>query len=201
MQFKNNFLEQQHASGHSLSRIGGGGLSFALILGCFFLSGFAALLYEVVWLRQFAIIFGTSEFALAVVLAAYLAGLSLGASVAGRWVHRVRRPVLTYAVLELVIAGTALAVPLALWAARLLLVTLFGGQEDPTDAGSALQLFFIIASTFAIIMIPTGAMGATLPLLTRHAVRDEREVGGRVGLLYTINTLGVKRIKLFSKTH
>ena len=39
-------------------------------------------------------------------------------------------------------------------------------------------------------MVPTGAMGATLPLLTRYAVRNESEVGGRVGLLYTINTLG-----------
>ncbi len=50
-------------------------LSLGLIFCCFFLSGFAALLYEVVWLRQFAIIFGTSDFALAVVLSAYLAGL------------------------------------------------------------------------------------------------------------------------------
>ncbi len=39
-------------------------------------------------------------------------------------------------------------------------------------------------------MVPTMAMGATLPLLTRHAVRNESEVGNRVGLLYTINTLG-----------
>ena len=164
--------------------------SLLLILCCFFLSGFAALLYEVVWLRQFAIIFGTSEFALAVVLSAYLAGLSLGASIAGRFVHRVRRPVLTYAILELVIAGTAVAVPIALQFARVVLVELFGGQAEPTDAGGIFQVLFIIASTFIIIMVPTGAMGATLPLLTRHAVRNESEVGGRVGLLYTINTLG-----------
>ena len=52
--------------------------SFPLILACFLFSGFAALLYEVVWLRQFSIIFGTSEFALAVILAAYLAGLQAG---------------------------------------------------------------------------------------------------------------------------
>ncbi|MDG2407710.1 MAG: fused MFS/spermidine synthase, partial [Pirellulales bacterium] len=164
--------------------------SLLLILCCFFLSGFAALLYEVVWLRQFAIIFGTSEFALAVVLSAYLAGLSLGASVAGRFVHRVKRPVLTYAILELVIAGTAVAVPFALQFARVVLVDIFGGQTEPTDAGGVFQILFIITSTFIIIMIPTGAMGATLPLLTRHAVRNESEVGDRVGLLYTINTLG-----------
>ena len=164
--------------------------SLLLIFGCFFLSGFAALLYEVVWLRQFAIIFGTSEFALAVVLSAYLAGLSLGASIAGRFVHRVKRPVLVYAILELVIAGTAIAVPIALQFARVVLIEIFGGQVEPTDAGGIFQIVFIIASTFGIIMVPTGAMGATLPLLTRHAVRNESEVGNRVGLLYAINTLG-----------
>ena len=139
--------------------------SLLLILCCFFLSGFAALLYEVVWLRQFAIIFGTSEFALAVVLSAYLAGLSLGASVAGRFVHRVQRPVLTYAILELVIAGTAVAVPIALQFARVVLVELFGGQAEPTDAGGIFQILFIIASTFIIIMVPTGAMGSNAPAL------------------------------------
>ena len=165
-------------------------LSLGLIFCCFFLSGFAALLYEVVWLRQFAIIFGTSEFALAVVLSAYLAGLSLGAAVAGRFIDRVKRPVLTYAFLELVIACTAVAVPVALQFARLAMIAIFGGQPEPTGAGGIFQLSFIIGSTFAIIMVPTMAMGATLPLLTRHAVRNESEVGNRVGLLYTINTLG-----------
>ena len=105
---------QQTAFGNHLQSRCRIGRPFLLILCCFFLSGFAALLYEVVWLRQFAIIFGTSEFALAVVLSAYLAGLSLGASLAGRLVHRIRRPVLTYAILELVIAGAALAAPVAL---------------------------------------------------------------------------------------
>ena len=190
MHSTDHLRETHHAFDDSLRQRSTTRGSLLLILCCFFLSGFAALLYEVVWLRQFAIIFGTSEFALAVVLSAYLAGLSLGASVAGRFVHRVKRPVLTYAILELVIAGTAVAVPLALQFARVVLVDIFGGQTEPTDAGGIFQILFVIASTFIIIMIPTGAMGATLPLLTRHAVRNESEVGDRVGLLYAINTLG-----------
>ena len=44
---------------------------------CFFLSGFAGLLYETVWLRQFAAIFGTSEAALGAILASYMGGLAL----------------------------------------------------------------------------------------------------------------------------
>ena len=44
--------------------------------------------------------------------------------------------------------------------------------------------------SFAILMVPTGLMGATLPLLARHAVRRDDEIGRRVGALYAINTAG-----------
>ena len=60
---------------------------------CFALSGFAALLYQTAWTRQFSIVFGTSELAVAIVLAAYMAGLALGARVVERFLDRVRRPV------------------------------------------------------------------------------------------------------------
>jgi len=58
---------------------------FAAALVCFFLSGFAALLYQTVWTRQFAFVFGTADLAVATVLAAYMAGLALGAAVAARF--------------------------------------------------------------------------------------------------------------------
>ena len=71
-------------------------LRFSLLLLCFFLSGFAALLYETAWTREFAFVFGTSELAVAAVLAAYMAGLALGAAVAARLAPRLRRPILVY---------------------------------------------------------------------------------------------------------
>ncbi len=64
------------------------------VAGCFALSGFAALLYQTAWLRQFTLVFGTSELALVSVLAAYMGGLALGSAIAGRYVGRIRRPVL-----------------------------------------------------------------------------------------------------------
>ena len=66
--------------------------SFGLLLLCFFLSGLAALIYQTAWTRQFAFVFGTSELAVASVLAAYMGGLALGAAVVGRLAPRVRRP-------------------------------------------------------------------------------------------------------------
>ncbi|MYF69602.1 MAG: hypothetical protein F4181_06340 [Proteobacteria bacterium] len=163
---------------------------FAGVIACFFLSGLAALLYQTAWLRQFSLVFGTSELAVATVLAAYMAGLAVGSAVAGRYAGRVTRPVLVYGLLEAGIALSALAVPLLLLAARALYASILGDQPAPPDAATIGQPLFYLLVAFVVLAIPTGFMGATLPLLTRYAVRTDREVGPRVALLYAINTAG-----------
>ena len=163
---------------------------FALVVTCFVLSGVAGLVYETAWSQQFALVFGTSELAVAAVLAAYMAGLMAGAAVAGRLLRYVRRPIRVYALLELGIAAAALAVPVALRAVGVLQVRLFGGLAALPEAGSPGSAAFHLAATFVVLMIPTGLMGATLPLLARHAVSRDEQIGARVGLLYTANALG-----------
>ena len=165
-------------------------LTFAGVVACFFLSGLAALLYQTAWLRQFSLVFGTSELAVATVLAAYMGGLALGSAVAGRYAGRVTRPVLVYGLLEAGIAVSALAVPLLLLAARALYAAMLGDQPAPPDAATIGQPIFYLLVAFVVLAIPTGFMGATLPLLIRYAVRTDREVGPRVALLYAINTAG-----------
>ena len=160
------------------------------VIACFFLSGFAALLYQTAWLRQFSLVFGTSELAVATVLAAYMGGLALGSAVAGRYAGRVTRPVLAYGLLEAGIALSALAVPLLLLAARALYASILGDQPAPPDAATIGQPVFYLLVAFVVLAIPTGFMGATLPLLIRYAVRTDAEVGPRVALLYAINTAG-----------
>src|SRR3954470_14362462 len=105
-----------------------------LLGGCFVLSGVAALIYQTAWTRQFAIVFGTSELAVATVLAAYMGGLALGAWLVERFLPRIERPMLAYALLELGIAGGAVVVvPALLWLSNLALQGLFGGQPAPPD--------------------------------------------------------------------
>ncbi len=70
------------------------------VFTCFLLSGFAALLYQTAWLRQFSLVFGTSELAVVIVLAAYMAGLATGAAIAARYIYRIKRPILAYGLLE-----------------------------------------------------------------------------------------------------
>ncbi|MBV6417671.1 MAG: Polyamine aminopropyltransferase [Steroidobacteraceae bacterium] len=165
--------------------------SLAVLALCFALSGLAALVYQTAWTRQFALVFGTSELAVATVLAAYMAGLALGAALIERLLPRVARPVLTYAVLELGIGiASIVLVPLLLHASEALLRLLFGGEPAPPSSEHGGISFYFLASAFVVLAVPATLMGATLPLLARHAVREDREVGRRIGLLYAANTAG-----------
>ena len=160
------------------------------VSACFVLSGFAALLYQTAWMRQFSVVFGTSELAVATVLSAYMAGLALGAGIAGRYVNRITRPVLVYGILEAGVALSALAVPLLLALANLVYGGMLGGQPEPADASGLGQSMFYLVVAFIVLAIPTGCMGATLPMLTRYVVRSEDQIGPRVGWLYALNTMG-----------
>ena len=163
---------------------------FLLLLACFFLSGFAALLYQTVWTRELSFVFGTSELAVAAVLAAYMGGLALGASAAARFVMRLRRPVLAYGVLELLIALSALSVPTGIRLIHSVYVVWLGGGSELPEEGATWAAVFQLGTAFAVLLPPTAFMGATLPLLARYAVRSEAEIGSRVGVLYALNTAG-----------
>ena len=147
------------------------------VAGCFLLSGFAALLYQMAWMRLFSTTFGTSETAVATVLSAYMGGLALGAALAGRLVQFIRRPVLFYGVLEAAIAVSALLVPVLLSIAGLLYAATLGNQASiPNAAGLAQPLFYFLVA-FAVLIVPTACMGATLPVLTRYVVSRDDQIG------------------------
>ncbi|HZF15251.1 MAG TPA: fused MFS/spermidine synthase [Steroidobacteraceae bacterium] len=169
---------------------GVGRWALSAITACFLLSGFAALIYQTAWLRQFSLVFGTAEFALAAVVAAYMAGLAAGAALIRPRLDRIVQPLRWYAVIEFSVAITALAVPLMVAGLGWTFIRGFGHQPGPPGAQSFGQLLFTMAGAFAVLLLPTALMGATLPLLTRHAVERDEQVGRRTALLYAFNTLG-----------
>ncbi|MEZ4332782.1 MAG: fused MFS/spermidine synthase [Myxococcota bacterium] len=165
-------------------------LRFLLLLVCFFVSGFAALLYQTAWTREFAFLFGTSELAVVAVLAAYMGGLALGAAAAARFVGRLARPVLAYGVLELGIAFGALAVPFLIRGVQSVYLGLAGGLEAPPETMALTTALFHLVGSFFVLVPCTALMGATLPLLARYAVSEDAQVGPRIGILYAVNTFG-----------
>ena len=157
----------------------------AIIL-VFFLSGFAALVYQVVFAKGLALTFGSTSHASTIVLATYMAGLALGSFWGGKLAERVTRPVLFYAGAELGVAVICAAAPLTLKFTRALYVMIAAGADPAASWLVGLQL----ALGAAVLIPPTLLMGLTLPMLTRHLIARRAGLGASAGVLYSSNTLG-----------
>ncbi len=153
---------------------------------CFFLSGAAGLIYEVVWTRMLTQIFGNTTYAIATVLSSFMAGLALGSFVFGRIADRGKNDFLLYGFLEAGVGLYGLSVPWLFKIGQALYVPLYNINE-PYPFLFNLLLFIL---SFFLLVVPTILMGATLPVLSRFFVRSLSHLGGRVGNLYGINTLG-----------
>ena len=57
----------------------------ALLAICFFGSGLTALVYELLWVRKLQLVFGSTTYSVTTVLAAFMAGLGLGAAISARF--------------------------------------------------------------------------------------------------------------------
>ncbi len=158
----------------------------ALLCGVFFLSGAAALLFETLWFHQAGLALGSSVWASALVLAGFMGGLALGNGLIGALGHRIRRPVRLYGLLEIAIAASGVALVHALPGVGSALSPLLGGLADTPWLLNPLRL----GLAFALLLVPSTAMGATLPLLVAALYRRDPRFGRSLGLLYGWNTLG-----------
>ena len=152
----------------------------------FFLSGAGALLFEALWLRRAGLMLGSSVWASSIVLAAFMTGLAVGNALAVRWAPRVARPLRLYALLELGVGVAGAAVVLATPALTPALAPLF----RRLGAAAALTSLLRLAIAFALVLVPTTAMGLTLPVVTRALSRRHEDFGRVLGRLYGWNTLG-----------
>ncbi len=146
--------------------------------GVFILSGISALIYQLVWQRALLTIYGSNVESVAMVVAAFLAGLGIG-SIAGGWISKFARAplVLLFGLAELGVGAYGL-ISLKLFDA---VGALTSAQSHGLTTG---------ALVFLLVFLPTLLMGATLPLLVAHQVRDTAHVGESVSRLYFVNTLG-----------
>ena len=159
------------------------------IIVCFFLSGIAGLVYEVLWVRIFGKVIGSTPLAVASVLTVFMAGLALGSYIASRKVDRIRtRGVLLwlYGLLECGIGIYGLLLPFFVKFVNPLYVLLYGRLFDNFWLYNLCS--FIVCCV--LLLPPVLMMGATLPVLSRFFVRQMHHLGRHVGLLYGVNTIG-----------
>ena len=152
----------------------------------FFLSGFCGLVYEVIWEHRLELIFGVSAYAVATVIASYMAGLSIGSVLFGKLVDKKRDPLAVYGLLEICIGVYALMMPYLLSGLNQGYAVLFGGS----DAGGFGHLALLFVLCLAVMIVPTAFMGGTLPVISKFMVERMPDFGREFGRLYGINILG-----------
>ena len=153
----------------------------AAALAAFFSSGFAALVYQVVWQRLLVAFSGADVYSSTLIVAAFMAGLGVGHLAGGHaadWVSR-RKALILFAIAELSIGVFSLG-------SRALYYD-FLYQRLGTQA-FALPLLTLIL--FTSLLWPTFFMGVSLPLLARAVTSRVDRAASTVGALYGLNTLG-----------
>lgn len=154
-----------------------GDIPARLIYGIFVVSGVSALLYQVVWQRELLNIYGTNSESVTVVVAAFMLGLGIGSLVGGVLSKKPGRPLLVW--------FAAMEIGIGIYGA--LSLELFSMVGAGTAGSGTLETGLL---AFALVLLPTLLMGATLPLLVAHEVVNRGSVGRSVGVLYFVNTLG-----------
>ncbi|MGR3219159.1 MAG: fused MFS/spermidine synthase [Candidatus Anammoxibacter sp.] len=180
-----------------------------LIIFLFFLSGVCGLIYEVVWIRMFGLVLGNTTYSISITIAAFFAGLALGGFCLGRYVDNIaegsgqeaesngqtslsvkvnanRKIIRLYAYLELGIGASALFVGFGI----VLMQGLFIWTGQYIRYSSIIIDLMRFVLSFALLLIPTTLMGATLPVLSKFIIRQYRDIRSGVGLLYGANTFG-----------
>jgi len=152
----------------------------------FFLSGASGLLFETLWFYQAGLALGNSTWAVAVVLSAFMGGLALGNLGAMlRW-SRPSNPVRTYAVLEGIIALAGPLLVLLLPGVGRVVAPLLGPWVDMPGLLNPIRFL----AAFALLLVPSAAMGYTLPVLTEALAAELPDFRKALGRLYGWNTLG-----------
>ena len=155
-----------------------------LLSTVFFFSGFASLIYQVVWQRLLTLHYGVGSISTTLIVGVYMAGLGIGGWVGGLLAERTQCRVLLYFWIELGIGIFGLF--------SLAFVNFLGHAT----AGSPyiLSAFYM----FLFLSVPTFLMGITLPLLTKIFSRFSQNFVGTVSFLYFINTIGASVGALFT---
>jgi len=152
-----------------------------LSAAAFFASGFAALLYQVIWQRLLVLFSGADLYSVTIIVASFMGGMGVGHLAGGHVADRIspRTSLVCF-------AGAELAIALFGFFSRALyydfLYNRFGAAPIPAPA-LALLLFISL-------LVPTFFMGASLPLLSRALASRLERAASVIGVLYGVNTLG-----------
>lgn len=159
-------------------------LTFLII--AFFISGASALIYQVLWVKQLTLMFGSTTLAVSTILASFMGGLALGSYIMVRKSDKINKVILAYALLEIGIGVYAFILPFLFDLTDIIYRFIW-----PSVSGIypiLILVRFLLVTT--VLIFPTALMGATLPLLVKYYINKDELIVKFVSILYGINTLG-----------
>lgn len=138
------------------------------------------LIYEMVWVRPLQLIFGNTVYAISTMLAAFLAGFSIGSFLYGRSADSIKNPARLFAKMQAFLGIYGILI-------------LFIFQVLPfvykffINTPLFVPVQFLLS--FVVILIPAIFMGAIWPL-TAVLYIDEKDVTKDTGFIYSANAVG-----------
>jgi len=157
-----------HAIEYNTGRVRG------VLYGVFFFSGASALMYEMVWMRELRLVFGSTTVAVTASVALFLLGLGIGGVVLGYVADRVRYPVFLYGITELFVGFLG-------WCSSYYFSLII-------NSNASYALGMVLAGMY--VLIAALGMGGTLPILVRGIVGTHEPLLRVAGGLYSVNTFG-----------
>jgi spermidine synthase len=152
----------------------------------FFLSGASALVYQVLWMRLLALVFGVTVYAATAVLASFMAGLALGSWLGGRVAERATSPLRLFGLVEIGIGVLGFASQPLLAS----LTPVYMALQAWLPAAVLTQSLARFTGSFLVLVGVTTLMGMTLPLVLKAASGQPEKLGARIAILYGANTAG-----------
>ncbi|HSF77283.1 MAG TPA: fused MFS/spermidine synthase, partial [Steroidobacteraceae bacterium] len=151
------------------------------------LSGFSALVYQLIWVRLLGLVFGVSSFAVATVVAVFLLGLGLGSWLFGKWSERTRDPLKLYMVVELGIAALSLLSYIVISDLPLYRYLYEYAYNHLDFYGMSLVRLTL---SMLVLLPPVVLIGGTLPLVSKYFLTVPAAFGSGFSRVYYLNTLG-----------
>jgi spermidine synthase/MFS family permease len=163
-------------------------LTKTIIALFFVITGATGLVYQIVWFKYLALFLGNTTYAQMIVLSTFLGGLALGNYIFGRKADYYKNHLMVYAILELFVGLYCILYPF--------ISSLLGDAFISTaanfnyDGRNFVFNFLRFVSSAILLLLPTTAMGGTLPILSKYFVENLNNTRKDVATLYFLNSFG-----------
>jgi len=162
---------------------------YKLVLRIAALSGFCAMVYEVIWLRLLIPVLSSSTYSFTIILAAFITGITIGSFLTYKYAHKIVNPLRFVGLCQFsIVISIFLTLPLYEYLPYEIWKAVSAPIEMPNDY--SYYLFIQFTYVFLVLFIPTIFMGMSLPVLSRIAVSDINDSGKVIGRIFAVNTLG-----------